>query len=75
VTVLIKLGQIKKGSPLDNKEYGFRTLISRGLGGLRWVKTAERKLYYDDRWNGTPIFTLLSGSVTTKGLNTQARNY
>jgi uncharacterized protein YeaO (DUF488 family) len=52
MTVIIKLGQIEKGSPLDKKEYGFRILITRGLGVLRWVKTAERKLYYDDWWNG-----------------------
>lgn len=51
-TTVIKLGQIKKGSPLDKKEYGFRILISRGIGGLRWVKVAERKRYYDDWWNG-----------------------
>ena len=53
MTTIIKIGRIKKGSPLDKKEYGFRILISRSLGGLRWVKTAERKLYYDDWWNGT----------------------
>ena len=53
MTVIIKLGQIKKGSSLDKEEYGFRIFISRGLGGLRYVKTAERKLYYDDWWNGT----------------------
>jgi uncharacterized protein YeaO (DUF488 family) len=53
VTVIIKLGRIKKGSPLDKKEHGFRILITRGLGVLRWVKTAERKRYYDDWWNGS----------------------
>jgi uncharacterized protein YeaO (DUF488 family) len=53
VTTVIKLEQIKKGSRLDKNEYGFRILISRGMGGLRWVKVAERKrYYYDDWWNG-----------------------
>ena len=53
VTTVIKLGQIKKGSHLDKNEYGFRILISRGMGGLRWVKVADRKrYYYDDWWNG-----------------------
>lgn len=51
-TTVIKLGQIKKGSSLDKKEYGFRILISRGIGGLRGVVIAERKRYYDDWWNG-----------------------
>jgi uncharacterized protein YeaO (DUF488 family) len=53
VTTVIKLGQIKKGSHLDKNEYGFRILISRGMGALRWVKVADRKrYYYDDWWNG-----------------------
>ena len=53
MAVIIKLGQIKKGLPLDKKEYGFRIFISRGVGGLRGVKVAEKGQYYDDLWNGT----------------------
>jgi hypothetical protein len=34
VAVIIKLGQIKKGAPLDKNEYGFRIFISRDVGGL-----------------------------------------
>ena len=52
VAAIIKLGQIKKGTPLDKNEYGFRIFISRGVGGLRGVKVAEKRRYYDDWWNG-----------------------
>ncbi len=52
MTLIIRLGQIKKGSPLDKKEYGLRIFISRGVGGLRVAKVAEKRQYYDDWWNG-----------------------
>ena len=52
MTIIIKLGQIKKGMPLDKTKYGFRIFISRGVGGLRGVKIAEKRQYYDDWWNG-----------------------
>ena len=68
MTAIIKIGRIKKGSPIDKKEYGFRILISRGLGGLRWVKTAERKLYYDDWWNGTKSGNIDLELAPSKGL-------
>jgi len=52
LAVIIKLGRIKKGAPLDKNEYGFRIFISRGVGGLRGVNVAEKRQYYDDWWNG-----------------------
>ena len=66
MTTIIKIGRIKKGSPLDKKEYGFRILISqKSWQVLRWVKTAERKLYYDDWWNGTKSGNIRS-RISTK---------
>lgn len=47
----IKLGHLKKGKPLLDKEvYGFRINIARKV--IRGVKKADQKLYYDDWWNG-----------------------
>jgi hypothetical protein len=42
VAVIIKLGQIKKGAPLDKNEYGFRIFISRGVGRLRGVMLLKK---------------------------------
>src|SRR6476469_7111363 len=48
---MIKLGQLKKGKPLLDKDlYGFRINIARRV--IRGVKIADQKLYYDDWWNG-----------------------
>ena len=52
MAVIIKLGRIKKGAPLDKNEYGFRIFISRGVGGLRGVMLLKKRQYYDDWWNG-----------------------
>jgi hypothetical protein len=39
MTSTIKLGQLKKGKPLLDKDvYGFRINIMRGKGALRYVK-------------------------------------
>ena len=42
MAVIIKLGRIKKGAPLDKNEYGFRIFISRGVGGLRGVNVTAK---------------------------------
>jgi uncharacterized protein YeaO (DUF488 family) len=48
---MIKLGQLKKGKPLLDKDlYGLRINIARRI--IRGVKKADQKLYYDDWWNG-----------------------
>ena len=53
MTSTIKLGQLRKGKPLLDKDvYGFRINIMRGKGALRYVKKTDLKLYYDDWWNG-----------------------
>lgn len=49
--LIIKLGQLKKGKPLLDKDgYGFRINIARKV--IRGVKKEDQKLYYDDWWNG-----------------------
>ena len=51
MTLIIKLGHLKKGKPLLDKDvYGFRFNIARRV--IRAVKKAHQKLYYDDWWNG-----------------------
>jgi uncharacterized protein YeaO (DUF488 family) len=53
MTTEIKLGQLKKGKPLLDKDvYGFRINIMRGIGALRGINKADHKLYYDEWWNG-----------------------
>jgi uncharacterized protein YeaO (DUF488 family) len=48
---MIKLGQLKKGKPLLDKDlYGLRINIARSI--IRGIKKADQKLYYDDWWNG-----------------------
>jgi uncharacterized protein YeaO (DUF488 family) len=48
---MIKLGRLKKGKPLlDRDLYGFRINIARRV--IRGVKRADQMLYYDDWWNG-----------------------
>ena len=51
MTLIIKLGQLKKGKPLLDKDvYGFRISIARRV--IRAVKKADQKFYYDAWWNG-----------------------
>jgi uncharacterized protein YeaO (DUF488 family) len=51
--LVIKLGQLKKGKPLLDKDtHGLRINIARDLGRLRFVKKEDQKLYFDEWWNG-----------------------
>jgi uncharacterized protein YeaO (DUF488 family) len=69
MTLIIKLGQLKKGKPLLDKDvYGFRINIARRV--IRAVKKADQKLYYDDWWNGresgNPNFELAPSEALRK---------
>jgi len=69
MTLIIKLGQLKKGKPLLDKDlYGFRINIARLV--IRAVKKADQKLYYDDWWNGresgNPNFELAPSEALRK---------
>lgn len=69
MTLIIKLGQLKKGKPLlDKNVYGFRINIARCV--IRAVKKADQKLYYDDWWNGresgNPNFELAPSEALPK---------
>ena len=46
MTAIIKIGRIKKGSPIDKKEYGFRILISTRhlLSLVSWVTCLYRQI-------------------------------